>query len=110
MSDPIELKNTVIDQMRQAVTKRDSFNLNMSGTSSDFRVILGNIINLNHNLDYEIALIRFEAYNSIYNVTTVNNNFRYYNGTAWKTIILSPGAYEINTINNEIRRQMTTNK
>ena len=63
MSASIELKNTVIDQMRQAVTKRDSYNINMSGTSSDFRIILGNIINLNPNLDYEIALVRFEAFN-----------------------------------------------
>src|SRR5277367_2526350 len=109
MSDPIELKNTVIDQMRQAITKRDSFNLNMSGINSDFRVTLGDIINLNHNLDYEIALIRFEAFNSLYNVNTTNNNFRYFNGTAWKTITISPGAYEVDAINNEIRRQMKTN-
>src|SRR5579862_3391139 len=110
MSDPIELKNIVIDQMRQAVTKRDSFLLNMSGTSSDFRIILGDIINLNPNLDYEIALIRFEEYNSLYNVTSINNKFRYYNGTEWKTITLSPGAYEIAAINEEIQRQMTVNK
>ena len=105
----IELKNTIIDQMRQAYSKRDSYILSVSDSKSDFRVTLGDIINLNPNLDYEIALIRLEAYNSLYNVTTLNNNFRYFNGTVWKTITLAPGAYEVAAINTEIQRQMKVN-
>ena len=86
--------------MRQAVTKRDSYMFSVSGSTSDFRIIIPDIINLNPNLDYEIAFIRFEAYNSLYNITSINNNFRYNNGTAWKNIVIKPGAYEVAGINN----------
>src|SRR3977135_2972564 len=91
--NPIELKNTIIDQMRQAYSKTDSYIFSVSDSKSDFRVTLGDIINLNPILDYEIALIRLEAYNYLYNITTLNNNFRYFNGTAWKTITLAASAY-----------------
>src|SRR6266853_1444264 len=104
----IELKNTVIDQFRQASSKRDSYMLSVSSTSTDISITLPQIINLNPNLDYEIGLIRFEAYNSIYNITAVNNNFRYSNnnGAAWRIITLLPGAYEVDAINTEIQRQI----
>src|SRR5271154_3458450 len=108
-SDAVELKNTIIDQMRQAVTKRDSFPINLSGTTSDFRITLGDIIYLNSNLDYEIALIRFESYNSIYNITAKNNNFRYNNGAIWRVIVLTPGSYDVAAINSEIQRLMKLN-
>src|SRR5438093_1991087 len=106
MTNKLEFEDTIINQMRQAVTKRDSYMLSLSGSTSDFRITLPNAIELNRNLDYEIALIRFEAYNSLYNITALNNNFRYFNGTVWKNIIISPGAYEVAGINNEIQRQM----
>jgi len=108
MSELVELKNTVIDQFRQATSKRDSYMFSVSGTTSDFKTTIPKV-NLNSNLDYEIALIRFDAYNTIYNITDVNNKFRYNNGSAWKIITISPGAYEIDGINTEIRRQMKMN-
>ncbi len=65
MTQEIALKNTVIDQFRQAVSKRDSYVFSVGGSTSDFRINLSQTINLNPNLDYEISLIGFEAYNSI---------------------------------------------
>ncbi len=109
MTNKLEFEDTIINQMRQAVTKRDSYMFSLSGSTSDFRITLPNAIELNRNLDYEIALIRFEAYNSLYNITSLNNNFRYFNGNVWKNIIIPPGAYEVVGINNEIQRQMKLN-
>src|SRR5258707_4181975 len=109
MNNKLEFEDTIINQMRQAVTKRDSYMFSLSGSPSDFRITLPDRIKLNDNLDYEIALIRFEAYNSLYNITALNNNFRYFNGTIWKNIIISAGAYEVAGINNEIQRQIKLN-
>ena len=103
------MTQAVIDQFRQAVSKRESYTFSVGGTTSDFRINLSQTITLNPILDYEIALIRFEAYNSIYNITEKNNNLRYNNGTSWKTITLAPGAYEIDGLNSEIQRQMKSN-
>ena len=54
--------------------------------------------------DFEVALIRFEVYNSMFNITAGNNLFYYSNGTQNRTITFSPGAYEIAAINTELLR------
>src|SRR5271157_3540704 len=62
------------------------------------------------NKQYEATLLSLDTYNSIPNIIEgKNNEFKYYNGEAWKTIILSTGAYELNAINNEIKRQIIAN-
>ena len=65
MSEALELKDSIIDQLRRGFSKRDSYPLSVSDTTSDLKINLAQTIHLNPNLDYEIALIRFEAYNSI---------------------------------------------
>ena len=59
--------------------------------------------------NYEVGLINLETYYSFANVTTSNNNFRYFNGTTNKTITLSVGAYDINDINTAIQNAMKAN-
>src|SRR5271157_1488458 len=81
----------------------------LTGNSSDFTTSFNSII-LDSNKQYEAALLSLDTYNSIPNIIEGKNNvFKYYNGEAWKTIILSTGAHELNAINNEIKRQIIAN-
>ena len=66
-------------------------------------------IHLSANKIYEAALLSIDTYYSFPNITTENNNFKYYNGQNWKTIKLDTGSYEVQAINDEIQRQMVTN-
>ena len=52
--------NSTIDQLRQAFSKRYSQAFRVTGATNDFRIMLPQLINLNPNLDYEIALTRFD--------------------------------------------------
>jgi hypothetical protein len=60
---------------------------------------------------YKLAITSLNVYNSVFNITTDNNNFKYSidNGAVWKEIFLTPGAYEITEINNEVKRLMVAN-
>ena len=106
MTQEQELSTQTINKMRTAMRKKQSFLLTVTGNTSNFTVNLDRVIEFFPDIDYEIALRRFESYNSIYNVTSVNNQFKYFNGTVNRTITIPPGAYEINAINTEIQRQM----
>ena len=66
-----------------------------------------------HDGNYCMGLISLSVYNTIFNVTTKNNHFTYFNGTErsglWKTIIIPPGAYEIEQINEAIQDEIKHN-
>jgi hypothetical protein len=81
----------------------------VTGKSSDFTTCFNSVI-LNPIKQYEAALLSLDTYNSIPNIIEEKNNvFKYYNGETWKTVSLSTGAYELNGINNEIKRQIIAN-
>src|SRR5579863_3207890 len=81
----------------------------LTGNTSDFTTCFNSII-LDSNKQYEAALLSLDTYNSIPNIIErKNNEFKYYNGESWKTINLNTGAYELNAINNEIKRQIIVN-
>ena len=74
------------------------------GKSSNFTVYLNPPLHLDLSKEYKIALVSSDLWYSWYNVTTKNNKFKYNNGTDWKTISVSPGAYNIRDLNGEIKR------
>jgi hypothetical protein len=83
----------------------------LSGNLSDFITSHDSVI-LDPNKKYEAALLSLDTYNSIPNITeNINNIFTYStdDGITWKTITLNTGAYELQAINNEIKRQIITN-
>jgi len=61
--------------------------------------------------DWQVGLMNFCVYNNIQNITAKHNVFKYSidNGVNWTTITLTPGSYEIDSINSEINRLMTLN-
>ena len=84
----------------------------LSGNTSDF-VTCHNSVMLNPTKDYEAALLSLDTYNSIPNVTKNKNNvFKYStdDGATWRTIALDTGAYELQAINSEIKRQIIVNE
>src|SRR5438093_7450413 len=95
-----ELVNLLSNKLSRTITlvsKTSSF-------QTDFPVPL----KLDPSRNYEAALTYFSAYNTIFNVDDTNNKFIYSvdSGKNWKTIKLPNGAYEINQINDEVKRQV----
>jgi hypothetical protein len=83
----------------------------LSGNTSDFVTCHDSVI-LDPNKKYEAALLSLDTYNSIPNITVNQNNIFKYStdaGDTWKTIALNTGAYELEAINNEIKRQIIAN-
>ena len=83
----------------------------LSGNTSDF-VTCHNSVMLDPTKEYEAALLSLDTYNSIPNVTKNKNNVLKYStddGATWKTIALDTGAYELQAINSEIKRQIIVN-
>ena len=86
-----------------------SFSLILSSNSSDFTTVFNSIV-LEPSYEYEACLLSVDTYNSIPNIVEGKNNlFKYFNGNEWKTISLKTGAYELDAINREIKRQMILN-
>jgi hypothetical protein len=83
----------------------------LSNTSTDFTTINDSAV-LDSAKQYEAALVYMSTYNSIPNVSGKRNNkFTYStdNGISWKSIALDTGAYELEDINNEIKRIIKEN-
>src|SRR5271156_2372665 len=101
------MDTSTIDQLRQILSNKQQTMFTITGNSSSFYTILPNNVEFNPNLDYEIALVRFETYNTYYNVTLTNNNFSYTNPVgAVRTFQITPGAYQVSDINAYIQLQM----
>src|SRR5438552_3149713 len=100
-------KTELINSLRTAFSRKTSCLLTLEGTTSELNLKLGRPFVIKELLDYEVALIRFEAYNALFNITDSNNLFYYNNGKDNITITFPPGAYEVKDINNELHRQMT---
>lgn len=61
--------------------------------------------------DFEIALVNLETWYSFANVTPANNIFKYStdDGNTWKVLQIETGAYEIESLNDEIQNLMRSN-
>src|SRR3981189_3733086 len=100
----------IIDQLRKALSNKQQTMFTIAGNTSNFYTMLPGNVDFNPNLDYEIAMVRFESYNTYYNVTSVNNQFSYTTPSgAVRTFTIAPGAYQVADINAYIQAQMFTN-
>ena len=83
----------------------------MSGMKSDFTTENSPPILLDESKPYEAALLSIDLFNSISNITNLNNVLKYSknNGVTWVTIQLDTGSYELSAISNEIQRLMVIN-
>ena len=68
----------------------------VTGIGSKIVTPLSTPKNLDKSRKYEVALVYVTSYNSIPNAEEdKNNSFMFYNGTAWKTINVPTGSYEL---------------
>ena len=83
----------------------------MSGTKSDFTTKYSPPISLDESKQYEAALLSIDLFNSIPNITNLNNVLKYSKdkGITWVTIQLDTDSYELSAISNEIQRLMVIN-
>ena len=88
-----------------------SFHILLSGRTSDMKTTFKQCIKLDEDKKYEMALVSLETYYSFANIDRTNNNFKYSSddGSTWKNIDIPEGCYEIEDINQCIRRIMKEN-
>ena len=81
------------------------------GMKSDFTTKYSPPISLDESKQYEAALLSIDLFNSIANITNVNNVLKYSKdkGVTWVTIQLDTGSYELSAISIEIQRLMVIN-
>jgi len=83
----------------------------LSGNTSDFITWHDSVI-LDPNTNNEAALLSLDTYNSIPNISVGKKNIFTYSsdgGITWKNVTFNTGAYELQAINNEIKRQIIPN-
>ncbi len=111
MNDNIEALLTKIEhntRRRPEITLEFKMNTNKKRFPIDPPISL-------HEGNYCMGLISLSVYNTIFNITSKNNHFKYLNGgegissPVWKTIIIPPGAYEIEQINEAIQDEIKNN-
>ena len=83
----------------------------MHGITSDFTTKYSPPISLEEGKQYEAALLSIDLFNSIPNITHLNNVLKYSKdgGNTWVNIELDTGSYELSAISNEIQRLMANN-
>ena len=103
-NNKLKLKNIILYTMVQTYI--------MSGMKSDFTTKYSPPISLDESKQYEAALPSIDSFNSIPNITNLNNVLKYLkdNGVTWVTIQLNTGSYDLSAISNEIQRLMVINR
>ena len=96
-----------IQQIAYNTRPKTGFDITMSGKSTTLTNDFSPEINLQGN--WGIALMNISTYNTIANVTSSNNKFKYFNGATWKTLTIGVGSYELTDLSNEVIRLMKVN-
>ena len=101
----------VVDLLKQIVKNKahkTSFQTIVSDSESKFKTRLNQMLQLDKDKEYEIALVNLEAYYSFPNIDETNKVFVYSpdNGNSWVKIKILEGSYEIDDINNSIQHEM----
>ena len=83
----------------------------VSNNKTKFRTRFNPPIQLEKDLQYEIALINLETYYSFPNIDASNNYFRYSPdaGVTWFEIYIPEGSYDIVDINDTVQQKMRQN-
>jgi hypothetical protein len=98
----------LLKQLVRNTMPKDSFQLILSGNTSEFTIRNEAPIKLDRESRYEVALVNLETYYSFPNIDATNNLFRYSpdDGRTWYDILVPEGSYEIDDISKHIERVM----
>ena len=101
-----------LQKLVNILSQKFSTSLIVENKKSDINFKFQTPLQLDPNFNYELALVYFSTYNSIFNVTNKNNKIIIKIITNQKTIPieLPPGAYEINEISSIIGNILKVDK
>jgi len=98
-----------IEQLQNSLNNKYEDTVQIVSTTSDIRQKLQTPIKLDSSKTYKVGVKYFAAYNNIENITSTNNELRYYIGT-WKVLKITPGSYEIADLNDVIQQSISDEK
>jgi len=101
-----------IEQLQNSLNTKFEDTIQIVSKTSDMRQKLKVPLQLDSNKTYKVGLKYFAAYNNIQNITSENNELRYSlsDSTQWKTISFTPGAYELNDLNETLQLHVPDEK
>ena len=97
-----------LQELIENTKSKVGFQILVSGTDSKIITTFNPPIKLDPNKRYELTLLNLETYYSLRNIDGKSNQFRYRTGrkSAWKTITIPKGCYEIVGINDAIQSKI----
>ena len=105
------MDTNLLQQILDRANSKFETSIQMNSTSSIITVNFPNKLNLKPELSYKVGVTLFSVFNLPKIVNENNNQLRYSkdNGVTWKTVSLSPGAYQYSDLNPEIQTKLTAN-
>jgi hypothetical protein len=105
------MDQTFLEQIASNTQSKQSLQIVVSDNKTKFKTRFNPPIELDKKKKYEIALVNLETYYSFPNIDSTNNRFRYSpdDGKTWFEVSIPEGSYEINNINECLKRELTTN-
>ena len=101
----------LLEKIVQNTNPKSSLQIIVSNDKTVFTTRFNPPIQLEKDIQYEIALINLETYYSFPNIDASNNYFRYSpdDGVTWFEIYIPEGSYDIADINDTIQQKMMQN-
>jgi hypothetical protein len=98
----------LLKQLVRNTVPKDSFQLILSGNTSEFTIRNEAPIKLDRESTYEVALVNLETYYSFPNIDETNNLFKFSigDGNHWFGFSIPEGSFEIDDFNKQIERVM----
>ena len=98
-----------LEKLQNSLSRKHFIPIKAEFFDSEFTMEFENRLELKQDVDYQIGLLWFQGTNSIFNIHSNNNNFRYYNGTVWKQSTIRLGGVDHEKINTRIKEVLKEN-
>ena len=69
-----------LEKLQNSLSRKHYIPIKAEFFGNEYTLEFENRLELKHEVDYQIGMIWYQGTNSIFNVTSQNNKFRYYNG------------------------------
>ena len=111
MAELLEKMVVLLEKNVQNTEPKSSLQIIVSNDTTRFTTMFNPPIQLEKDIQYEIALINLETYYSFPNVDASNNYFRYSPdaGVTWFEIYIPEGSYDISDIDDTVQQKMRQN-
>ena len=105
------MDTNLLQQILDRANYKYETSIQINSSSSIINVNFSNPLKLNPELSYKVGVTAFAVFNLPRIINSSNNLLRYSKdaGVTWKTIAISPGAYQYSDLNPEIQTKLTAN-